>query len=209
MKNIRPALCIWIALLATGAFASQYPTSPSQATTQPTQVPQTQGSTQPGQSAPGSAQPGQSQSAPSGQQGQQQMSRPSIDDQVKMLTQELNLTPEQQTKMKTVLEDQHQQAMTIINDSSLPRDQKIQKIRSLRETTISKARSMLNDDQKKKLDAMLEQSDRMHQQQGQSSSPSSAQPGTTSPGSNQPSTNTPGSTTAPGSTPPPTNRPPR
>lgn len=209
MKNIRPALCIWIALLAIGAFASQYPTSPSQSTTQPTQVPQSQGSTQPDQTAPGATQPGQSQSAPSGQQGQQQVGRPSIDDQVKMLTQELNLTTDQQTKMKNVLEDQHQQAMTIINDASLPRDEKIQRIRSLRETTISKARSMLNDDQKKKLDAMLQQSDRMHQQQGPSSSPSSAQPGTTSPGSSQPSSSSPGSTTQPGSTPPPTNRPPR
>jgi len=197
MKNMRPALSIWIALLAMGAFASQYPTSPSQ-TTQPTQVPQTQGSPQPGQSEPGAAQPGQSQSAPSGQQA----GRPSIDDQIKMLTQELNLTPEQQTKMKNVLEDQHQQAMTIINDSSLQRDEKIQRIRSLRETTIGKARAMLNDDQKKKLDAMLQESDRMHQQ-GQGPSPSSSQPGSAAPGSNQPSSN------APGSTPPPANKPPR
>lgn len=208
MKNIRPVLCIWIALLAIGAFATQYPTSPSQG--QPSQMPQgPQGSAQPGQTAPGAAQPGQPQSAPSGPQAQQQAGRPSIDDQVKMLTEELNLTPEQQTKMKNVLEDQHQQAMTIINDGSLPRDEKIQKIRSLRETTITKARSMLNEDQKKKLDAMLQQSDHMRQQEGQGSGPSSAQPGSASPGSTSPSSGSPGSTTSPGSTPPPTSRPPR
>lgn len=207
MKSIKTTLCIGIALLAMGAFASQYPSSSSQGSAQPGQAPQSQGSMHPDQSAPGSAQPGQPQSAQPGQQTPQQAGRPSIDDQVRMLTQELSLTPEQQGRMKTVLEDQHQQAMTIINDSSLARENKVQKIRSLRETTITKARSMLNDDQKKKLDAMLQESDRMRQQQGQSSSPSSAQPGT-SPGGSQPSTSSPG-TTAPGSTPPPSSRPPR
>jgi hypothetical protein len=209
MKSIKNTLCICITLLATGAFATQqYPSSPPQGSMQPGQAPQSQGSMHPDQSGPSSAQPGQQPSAQPGQQApQQQAGRPSIDDQVRMLTQELNLTPEQQGKMKTVLEDQHQQAMTIINDSSLAREDKIQKIRSLRETTISKARSMLNDDQKKKLDAMLQESDHMRQQQGQSSSPSSTQPGSSS-GSSQPSTSSPG-TTSPGSTAPTPNRPPR
>jgi DNA polymerase III gamma/tau subunit len=206
MKRIKTALCICITLLAVGAFASQYPSSPSQGTAQPSQ-PQSQGSMHPDQSAPGSAQPSQPQSAQPGEQApQQQAGRPSIDDQVRMLTQELNLTPEQQGKMKTVLEDQHQQAMTIINDSSIAREDKIQKIRSLRETTITKARSMLNNDQKKKLDAMLQESDRMRQQQGQGTSPSSG-PSGTSP-SSQPSSGSPGTAT-PGSTPPMNNRPPR
>lgn len=204
MKRIKTALCICITLLAIGAFASQYPTSPSQGSAQPSQS-QSQGSMHPDQSAPGSAQPGQPQSAQPGQQSPQQAGRPSIDDQVRMLTQELNLTPEQQGKMRTVLEDQHQQAMTIINDSSIAREDKIQRIRSLRETTITKARSMLNEDQKKKLDAMLQESDRMRQQPGQGTSPSSG-PSGTSP--SQPSSGSPGTAT-PGSTPPASNRPPR
>jgi hypothetical protein len=81
--------------------------------------------------------------------------------------------------------------MSIINDNSMAREDKIQKIRALRETTITKARSLLNDAQQKKLDAMLQESDRMHQQQ-QGSSPSSTQPGTTPPSSS----------TQPGGTPP-------
>jgi hypothetical protein len=88
--------------------------------------------------------------------------------------------------------------MSIINDNSLAREDKIQKIRALRETTITKARLLLNDTQQKKLDAMLQESDRMHQQQ-QGSSPSSTQPG--SPSSTQPATNPP-STTQPAGTPP-------
>ena len=43
----------------------------------------------------------------------------------------------------------------VIGDSTLSRDDKIQKIRSIREATITKVRGFLNDDQKKKLDQML------------------------------------------------------
>jgi len=191
MKSIKRTLLICITLLATGAFASQYPTSPAQQSSQPGQMPQSQGSTQqPAQTAPGTTQPGQPQAAQPDQQAPQP-GRPSIDDQVKMLTQELNLTPDQQTKLKSVLEDQHSQAMTIMNDSSTPREDKVQKIRSLRETTISKARAMLTDDQKKKLDAMLQESDHMHPQ-APSGASGTTQPGTSSPSSSQPSTNPPG-----------------
>jgi hypothetical protein len=72
-----------------------------------------------------------------------------------MLTQELNLTGDQPAKLKTALEDQRSQAMTVIGDSSLSRDDKIQKVRGIREATIARVRGFLNDDQKKKLDQML------------------------------------------------------
>ena len=49
-----------------------------------------------------------------------------------MLTQDLNLNPEQQTRMRSILEEQHQQAMTIVEDSALSREEKVQKIRTLR-----------------------------------------------------------------------------
>lgn len=209
MKSIKTLSLTCITLLATGAFAMQYPGSASQGSMQPGQSPQTQGSTP---SAPGSAQPGQPQTTQPDQQSQapqQQAGRPSVDDQVKMLTQELNLTSDQQTKMKSVLETQHQQAMTIINDNSLQREDKIQKIRTLRENTISQARAMLNEDQKKKLDAMLQDTERMHQQQG--ASPSSSSPGSS--GTSSPSSTSPGTTppsSSPSSVPPSgTGRPPR
>ena len=200
MKSLKQLILISITLLATAAFAVQYSSSPSTGSAQPGQVPQSQGSMQPGQSAPGNNPTGQPQAAqPQQQQSPAQAGHPSIDDQVSVLTQELNLTPDQQTKMKNVLEDQHQQAMTIINDSSLARENKIQKLHSLRQATITKARALLNDTQQKKMDAMLQQSEQMHQQQQQ---PGSAAPGTSQPGNNSPSTTQPGST-------PPSNRPPR
>lgn len=198
MKSMKQLILISTTLLATAAFAVQYPSSSSPGSAQPGQVPQSQGSMQPGQSAP----PGQPQAAqPQQPQSQAQSGHPSIDDQVRVLTQELNLTPAQQTKMKGVLEDQHQQAMTIINDGSVAREQKVQKLHSLRETTINRARALLNDTQQKKMDAMLAQSDRTHQEQQQ-------QPGNAAPGTSQPGNSSSGAT-QPGSTPPANNRPPR
>ncbi|SRR6266852_537108 len=153
---------------ASAGQASQVPSSPSSPSTQSpsSQYPSSQSPSSQTPGMPPSAQPGQPGtpgSAPSAQpeQAPPQPGRPSIDDQVKMLTQELNLNTDQQAKLKNILEDQHQQAMTFVNDNSISREDKIQKIRVLREATITKARGIMNDDQKKKLDAMLQQ-----QQQG-------------------------------------------
>ncbi|HEX5434623.1 MAG TPA: hypothetical protein VFY05_10330, partial [Candidatus Angelobacter sp.] len=92
MKSIKQLILTSITLLATAAFAAQYPSSPSPGSAQPGQAPQSQGSMQPGQSAPDASQPGQPQAAQSGQQqSQADAGHPSIDDQVKVLTQELSL----------------------------------------------------------------------------------------------------------------------
>jgi hypothetical protein len=159
--------------------SSQYPSSQSPSSQQPGMQPGAAGTAG---SAQGGAQPEQ---APPPQPG-----RPSIDDQVRMLSQELNLTSDQQTKLKTILEDQHQQAMTFVNDNTMSRDDKIQKIRVLRESTITKARGIMNDDQKKKLDAMLQQQQQgaPHGQQGPSGqqSPSSQSPAGQPPASRPP-----------------------
>ncbi len=96
---------------------------------------------------------------------------PSIDEQVSMLTSQLSLTPDQQAKAKTILQDQHTQAMTVVNDNAMSRDDKMQKIHTIRTSTISNMRNMLNDDQKTKFDQMVQaQSDRMRQQQQGNSS---------------------------------------
>lgn len=169
MKILRTAIFSSTLLLAAGAFAWQYPSGG-----QPAQQPQTQPS-QPSQSQP-SQQPG----APSQQQPQagQPVQAHSIDDQVQALAQQLNLSPEQQAKVKTALEDQHSQAMEVVQNSSLAREDKIQKIHAIRENTIAKVRSALTtDDQKQKFDQMLQaQDDRMHQQQAQPPQQQPAQP---------------------------------
>jgi hypothetical protein len=180
MNRIRASVVLsTIMLLAGSAFAWQYPGGGG---SQTPQAPQSQGSMQPGQSSPstqpsqnqGAMQPGQSssQQAQPGDQSQQQGSAqsgqaPGIDNQVQILAQQLNLSADQQAKIKTVLEDQHTQAMTIVHDQSLQREDKVQKIHTLRESTIQKVRATLtSDDQKQKFDQMVQaQDDRMRQNQ--------------------------------------------
>jgi len=117
MKFTNKILLTGTLLAATGAFAiqtpgaasagqaSQVPQSPSSPSMQSpsTQTPGMPPSAQPGQpGTPGSAPSAQPEQAPPPQPG-----RPSIDDQVKMLSQELTLTSDQQAKLKNILEDQH------------------------------------------------------------------------------------------------------
>ena len=167
-------------LLMTAAFAVQQtrpgqPDQPPGAQTNPANPQGQPAQTQPPDTrAPQTSPQGQSPQTPTAPQAAQP---PSIDEQVAVLTQELNLTSDQQAKVKTILTDQRQQAMTVVGDQNLSRADKIDKIHTIRESTIGKVRNSLNDDQKKKLDQML-------QGQGQQS------PSGTSP-SNAPPTHTP------------------
>lgn len=147
MKPIRTAILTCVFALSLSAFA-QSPAAGQPAAPQAAQPSQTQPqAVQPSQPAPQQTQPAPATTS---------SPLPSIDDQVKVLAQELNLNADQQGKIKSVLVDQREQASTVVADNSLSRDDKVQKIHTLREATIAKVRSVLNDDQKKKLDQMLE-----------------------------------------------------
>ena len=78
----------------------------------------------------------------------------STDDQLKSLTEKLNLTSDQQAKVKPILEDTHSQMQKIMQDESSSREDKMTKMRSLHESASSKIRDILTDDQKKKFDDM-------------------------------------------------------
>jgi periplasmic protein CpxP/Spy len=98
--------------------------------------------------------------SPSGQDNpgkQGRMHRMNVDDRVKMLTEKLNLSEDQQAKAKSILTDSHQQMQAVRNDSSLSQDDRRSKMRSLHEATNSKLRDILNDDQKKTFDDMQQQ----------------------------------------------------
>ncbi|HKD81415.1 MAG TPA: hypothetical protein VKH81_17100 [Candidatus Angelobacter sp.] len=182
MNKVRAVIFLCTAMLAVGAFALQYPSGSQQ----PQPQMQQPGMHEPSQSQPpqtpsqnpGAMQPGQ-QGQPGQQPGAAQSNAGSnIDEQVQILSQQLNLTPDQQAKVKTALQDQHTQAMTIIQDSSLQREDKIQKIHALRESTIAKVRGTLtSDEQKTKFDQMVQaQDDRLHQQQPQQAPPPQPKP---------------------------------
>jgi periplasmic protein CpxP/Spy len=78
-----------------------------------------------------------------------------VDDHVKELSAKLNLTADQQAKVKTILQDTHQQVQTVMKDESLSKDDKHARMKALHESVQAKVREVLNDDQKPKFDAMM------------------------------------------------------
>lgn len=136
------------------------------------------------------AQPGQTQTLPtqpsspqSGPGTQSSSDQSQLDAQVRTLATELNLNPDQQAKARTILETQHSEAMTIIGDPAAAREDKIQKIQSLRQSTISKMRDILTAEQKPKFEEMVAaQNERIRQRQQQEpQSPNTAPNGATRP----------------------------
>jgi len=155
MKRIPAAAVLGTILFALGAYALQNTVPRGQQPNPPQGAPPSQQGQPPSQPGQPPSQPGQppQDAPPAPPPAVAHM--PSIDEQVKALSDELNLTGEQPGKVKMILEDQRTQAMTVIGDGGLSRDDKVQKIRGIRESTIAKVRGILNDDQKKKFDQML------------------------------------------------------
>ncbi|HXZ80864.1 MAG TPA: hypothetical protein VEG30_13110 [Terriglobales bacterium] len=68
-------------------------------------------------------------------------------DFMQMLTQKLNLTADQQAKLKPVLEQQHQQMRALRTDTSLTPEQKQAKVQELRENTHNQINAILTPEQ--------------------------------------------------------------
>lgn len=79
---------------------------------------------------------------------------PSIDDQVKDLTQQLDLTDTQQTQVKTILQGQRDQMKKLMDDSSGSREDKRSKAREIHQQASAKVRELLTDEQKTKYDKL-------------------------------------------------------
>jgi protein CpxP len=88
-----------------------------------------------------SAQPGP------GHMGRQQMTP---DEQLARMTKRYDLSADQQTQIKPILADTQQQMMGLRQDSSLSRDDKMAKMKSIREGANTKIQAILNDSQKQK-----------------------------------------------------------
>jgi protein CpxP len=83
------------------------------------------------------------------------------------LTKELNLTDDQQAKIKPILEEHLKQMDQARQDTSLPQEDRRAKMKQIHEDMISQARPILNPDQQKKLDEMVSH----HGRNGDSDSP--------------------------------------
>jgi protein CpxP len=96
----------------------------------------------------------------------------SVDDQIKHLSKKLNLTSDQQAKLKPILEDQRKQMEAVHNDSSLSREDKFSKMQALRQSSDTQIKGVLTDEQSKSFDKMREeQRDRMKQWHGGANAP--------------------------------------
>jgi periplasmic protein CpxP/Spy len=92
--------------------------------------------------------------------------------QLEMLTQKLNLTPDQQAKVKTIDEDSAKQAAAVRSDTSLSDTDRRSKMMDIRKTSQDKIRSILTDEQKTKYDELQAQMrERMKERQAGSGPP--------------------------------------
>ncbi len=91
-------------------------------------------------------------------QGAHHHAMPSAEDHLKTLSGKLNLTTDQQTKIRPVLQELHSSAQKLMQDQSLSQEDRRAEHKALVETADKKVREVLNDDQKKRLDELEHES---------------------------------------------------
>ena len=91
----------------------------------------------------------------------------SVDDHVKDISAKLNLTADQEAKVKAILVENHQKMESTMNDTSLSKDDKHAKMQSIHDSVHTQVREILTDEQKPKFDAMVkDMEDHMHSHNG-------------------------------------------
>ena len=99
-----------------------------------------------------------------GQSHHQQM--PSVDDQVNRLSTTLNLSDSQKTQVRPILQHQQDQMKSLMQDTSLSREERRSKMMAIHQSTSAQIRDLLNEDQKQKYDAMEKERQPHMQQHG-------------------------------------------
>jgi Spy/CpxP family protein refolding chaperone len=87
-----------------------------------------------------------------------------VDEHVKELSTKLDLTADQQSKVKAILQENQQQMQAMMKDQSMSKDDMHAKMQSMHDSVHTKIREVLNADQKKKFDALVDE--HMHGQHG-------------------------------------------
>jgi Spy/CpxP family protein refolding chaperone len=83
---------------------------------------------------------------------------------LKMLTEKLNLTGDQQAKLKPILEDESTQMKTLHDDTSLAQADKRAKMKELRESSTEKINAVLTPDQQAKWKQMKQEMMEKHKE---------------------------------------------
>jgi len=92
---------------------------------------------------------------------------PSVDERVQHLTKTLNLSTDQQAKVKSILEDQQSQMTSLRQDTSMSQQDRRAKFQQIHQASTQKIRETLTDDQKTKFDEMQAQHKGMGKRGGQ------------------------------------------
>jgi Spy/CpxP family protein refolding chaperone len=79
----------------------------------------------------------------------------SADQRLQMMTKQLNLTADQQQKIKPLLESESQQMQALHQDTSLSQEERMSKMQQIRQGTNEQIKSSLNPDQQQKFDEMM------------------------------------------------------
>ena len=85
------------------------------------------------------------------------MHRESADEQLQMLSEKLNLTDDQKTKLKPILQDQMNQMKAVHEDSSLSPEQKKAKMKSIHESMHDQINAVLTPEQQTKFKQMQQE----------------------------------------------------
>lgn len=86
-----------------------------------------------------------------------QSSAAKVDEHLKFLSEKLDLTADQQAKMRPILEQMFDDRQKVVQDTSLSSEAREEKEKALHEKADKQARKFLSDDQKKKLDELERQ----------------------------------------------------
>ena len=99
------------------------------------------------------------QTAPTGEPARgaaQDVVLPDVGDQLKVLTRKLDLSVDQQPKVKTILQELHDASLKFMQGESTSHEELLSKVRPLRVNADKKIREILSDEQRKKLDQYLQ-----------------------------------------------------
>ena len=80
---------------------------------------------------------------------------PTVDQRMQRMTQALELTGDQQEKIKPILESESTQMQALRDDTSLSQQDRMAKMKEIREHTASQINPILNPDQQKKYAEMM------------------------------------------------------
>lgn len=91
----------------------------------------------------------------------------SPDQELSHLTKALDLTSDQQTRIKPILQDRHDQLMQMHQDASISREDRMSKMKTLDNESNSRLEATLTDQQKTKYEKMIaDRRERMAQMRG-------------------------------------------